>query len=83
MEPKSQASRRKIDLAAEWVIELRKWKLDCPKKETDLISSINVTMDIDGHLTETVNQKVARQGKGDGKGNGDLNMTLFILQPCC
>ena len=119
MEPKSKASRRKIDLAPELVHELKKWKLACPKGELDLIfpaeegtpenaanllytrffpalrraelprmrfhnlrhtyaslliaqgehpkytqsqlghSSINVTMDIYGHLMETVNQKAA------------------------
>jgi len=124
MEPKSKASRRKIDLAPELVHELKKWKLACPKGELDLIfpteegtpenaanllyrrffpalrraglprmrfhnlrhtyaslliaqgehpkyiqsqlghSSINVTMDIYGHLMETVNQKAAsRLGK--------------------
>lgn len=119
MEPKSKASRRKINLAPELVHELKKWKLACPKGELDLIfsteegtpenaanllyrrffsalrragltrmrfhnlrhtyasplmaqgehpkytrsqmghSSINVTMDIYGHLMETANQKAA------------------------
>lgn len=119
MEPKSKASRRKIDLAPELIHKLKKWKLACPKGETDLIfpteegtpenaanllyrrflpalrraglprmrfhnlrhtyaslliaqgehpkyiqsqlghSSINVTMDIYGHLMEKVNPKAA------------------------
>lgn len=126
MEPKSKTSRRKIDLAPELVLELKKWKLACPKGEPDpeappldlvfptesgkpengtnmlarrffpalrraglpkvrfhnlrhtyaslLIaqgehpkyiqsqmghSSINVTMDIYGHLMDTVNQRAA------------------------
>ena len=119
MEPKSKASRRKIDLAPELVHELKKWKLACPKGELDLIfpteaetpenapillyrrlfpalrraglprmrfhnvrhtyaslliaqgehpkyiqsqlghSSINVTMDIYGHLMETINHEAA------------------------
>lgn len=124
MEPKSKASRWKIDLAPELIHELKKWKLACPKGELDFIfpteegtpenaanllyrrffpalrraglprmrfhnlrhtyaslliaqgehpkyiqsqlghSSINVTMDIYGHLMETVNQKAAsRLGK--------------------
>ena len=37
MEPKSKASRRKIDLAPELIHELKKWKLACPKGEKDLI----------------------------------------------
>jgi len=131
MEPKSKAPRRKIDLAPELVHELNKWKLACPKGESDLIfpteegtpenaanllyrrffpalrraglermrfhnlrhtyaslliaqgehpkyiqsqlghSSINVTMDIYGHLMETVNHEAAgKLGKtvlGDSK----------------
>ena len=119
MEPKSKASRRKIDLAPELVHELKKWKLPRPKGELDLIfptkegtpenaanllyrrfspalrraglprmrfhnlrhtyaslliaqgehskyiqsqlghSSINVTMDIYGHLMDTIIQKAA------------------------
>ena len=119
MEPKSKASRRKIDLAPELIHELKKWRLACPKGELDLFfpteegtpenaanllyrrffpalrraglpwmrfhnlrhtyaslliaqgehpkyiqsqlghSSINVTMDIYGHLLETMNQKAA------------------------
>jgi integrase len=37
MEPKSKASRRKIDLAPELVHELKKWRLAYPKGETDLV----------------------------------------------
>lgn len=119
MEPKSKASRRKIDLAPELLHELKKWKLACPKGEFDLVfpsengtpsdatnllkrhffpalrrarlprirfhdlrhtyaslliaqgehpkyiqsqlghSSINMTMDIYGHLMDTVNRKAA------------------------
>jgi integrase len=119
MEPKSKTSRRKIDLAPELVLELKKWKLACPNGELNLVfpsetgqtmnaanmvtrnffpalrraglpqirfhdlrhgyaslliaqgehpkyiqsqmghSSINVTMDIYGHLMDTVNQKAA------------------------
>jgi integrase len=36
-DPKSKTSRRKIDLAPELVIELKKWKLACPKGELDLV----------------------------------------------
>jgi integrase len=37
MEPKSKASRRKIDLAPELLHELKKWKVACPKGELDLV----------------------------------------------
>jgi integrase len=119
MEPKTKTSRRKIDLAPELVLELKKWKLASPKGELDLVfpsetgqtmnatnmvvrnffpalrraglpqirfhdlrhcyaslliaqgehpkyiqsqmghSSINVTMDIYGHLMDSVNQRAA------------------------
>ena len=37
MEPKSKASRRKIDLAPELVSEWKKWKLASPKGGLDLL----------------------------------------------
>lgn len=35
--PKSKASRRRVDLAPELVTELKKWKLACPPGELDLV----------------------------------------------
>lgn len=119
--PKNKTSRRRIDIAPELVLELKKWKLRCPKGELNLVfpnssgrpegrgnmllrgfhptlrkaglpkirfhdlrhtyaslliaqgehpkyiqvqmghSSINITMDIYGHLMETINQKSAKR----------------------
>ncbi|MBI4595010.1 MAG: site-specific integrase [Candidatus Tectomicrobia bacterium] len=36
-EPKTKTSRRKIDLAPELIIELKKWRLACPISELDLV----------------------------------------------
>jgi integrase len=36
-DPKSRTSRRSIDLAPVLVIELKKWKLACPKSDLDLV----------------------------------------------
>ena len=133
-EPKSKASRRRVDLAPELISELKKWKLACPPGEHDLVfpteigtpqsssnvlrrqffpalrkanlpkirfhdlrhtyasllidqgehpkyiqnqlghSSITMTMDVYGHLMNTVNQKAAtklgRTILGDSEANG-------------
>jgi integrase len=36
-EPKSERSKRKIDVPQELLLELKKWKLACPKGELDLV----------------------------------------------
>ncbi len=36
-EPKTKASRRRIDMAPQLVLELKKWKLRCPKSKYDLV----------------------------------------------
>jgi len=36
-EPKTKASRRKIDLAPQLVTQLKKWKLACPPSDLDLV----------------------------------------------
>jgi integrase len=41
-EPKSKASRRKIDMAPELVAELKAWKLACPISDLDLVFSSEV-----------------------------------------
>jgi integrase len=37
VEPKTRAGRRKVDLPPTLVAELRRWKLQCPKGELDLV----------------------------------------------
>ncbi|MFB3886328.1 MAG: tyrosine-type recombinase/integrase [Thermodesulfobacteriota bacterium] len=41
MEPKSETSRRRIDIGPDLVHELKKWQLACPKGELNLVFSSN------------------------------------------
>jgi len=46
-EPKSERSRRRIDVPEELLVELRKWKLACPPSELDLVFPNSVGNPID------------------------------------